>query len=237
MIYFHGDIHGQSEMLVHSLKRWGVGPGDTVVLLGDVGLNFYGPKGRDRRNKAALEKTGIDYLCIHGNHEMRPGTLPSYHAEAWHGGEVYVEEAFPHLRFAKDGEVFDLENHQAIVLGGAYSVDKFYRLERGIPWFADEQPSDEIKAAAEDRLDSLGWKVDLVLSHTCPAKYIPVECFLPFVDQSTVDRSTENWLDGIENRLDYKQWFCGHWHIDKHIDRLHFLFQTLDGLYQYESED
>lgn len=117
-----------------------------------------------------------------------------------------------------------LNDHQAIVIGGAYSVDKFYRLERGVPWLSDEQPSAEIKAAVENRLDFLGWKVDLVLSHTCPTKYIPVECFLPFVDQSTVDRSTEDWLDGIEDRLDYKQWFCGHWHIDKRIDRLHFLF-------------
>jgi len=72
--------------------------------------------------------------------------------------------------------------------------------------------------------------VDLVLSHTCPAKYIPHEAMMPFVDQSTVDRSTEDWLDGIEDRLQYDAWYCGHWHINKHIDRMHFLFHELAWL-------
>ena len=34
-----------------------------------------------------------------------------------------MEDDFPNLLFAKDGEIFDLEGHKAIVLGGAYSVD------------------------------------------------------------------------------------------------------------------
>ena len=143
---------------------------------------------------------------------------------------MYIEDAYPHLYFAKDGEVFDLEGRKAIVLGGAYSVDKPYRLMRGWSWFEDEQPSDEIKADAQRRLDELDWKVDLVLSHTCPAKYIPHEAMMPFVDQSTVDRSTEDWLDGIEDRLQYDAWYCGHWHINKRIDRMHFLFHELAWL-------
>ena len=28
----------------------------------------------------------------------------------------------------------------------------------------------------------------------------------------------------IEQKLDYKAWYCGHWHINKRIDRMHFLF-------------
>ena len=35
------------------------------------------------------------------------------------------------------------------------------------------------------------WQVDVVFSHTCPLKYEPVEVFLPGIDQSTVDKSTE----------------------------------------------
>ena len=41
------------------------------------------------------------------------------------------------------------------------------------------------------------WKVDVVLSHTTPLKYEPVEVFLPQIDQSQVDKSTEIWLDSI----------------------------------------
>ena len=74
-----------------------------------------------------------------------------------------------------------------------------------------------------------------MLSHTFPAKYTPVENSLPNVDQSTVDRSTEVWFDTIENRPTYKVWYCGHWHIDKHIDRVPFLYHTLEQIHQGES--
>ena len=99
-----------------------------------------------------------------------------------------------------------------------------------MPWFADEQPSAEIKAAVEARLEREGWQIDAVFSHTCPYKYRPTEMFLPGVDQSGVDSSTEEWLDRIEDRLDYKRWYCGHWHTDKAIDKLRFLFHVVEPL-------
>lgn len=42
----------------------------------------------------------------------------------------------------------------------------------------------------------------------------PRHAFLPGLDQSLVDKSTEQWLDSIERRLRYERWFCGHYHID-----------------------
>ena len=230
MIYLFGDIHGDADELLYYLRQSSIKPGDTLVLLGDVGLNYRLHHHKDELSKAQLEKTGIHFLCIHGNHERRPATIPTYHLTEWRGGKAYIEDAYPHLYFAKDGEVFDLEGRKAIVLGGAYSIDKPYRLMRGWSWFEDEQPSVEIKADVKRRLDELDWKVDLVLSHTCPAKYIPREAMMSFVDQSTVDRSTEDWLDGIEDRLRYDAWYCGHWHINKRIDRMHFLFHELAWL-------
>ena len=52
---------------------------------------------------------------------------------------------------------------------------------------------------------------------------MPTEAFMPGLDQSLVDHGTEEWLDGLESKLDYDARYCGHWHIDKHIDRLHFM--------------
>ena len=143
---------------------------------------------------------------------------------------MFVENAYPNILFAKDGEVYDLGGISAIVIGGAYSVDKWYRLERGAKWFPDEQPSDEVKARVEAKLDELDWKVDVVLSHTCPFGYEPTEAFLPGIDQSMVDTSTEVWLDRIERRLDYRKWYCGHWHIEKSIDRMRFMFNEFEPL-------
>ena len=179
--------------------------------------------------KKVLTAVKPTMLCIHGNHEIRPASLPSYRTKQWNGGTVWVEEAFPRLLFAMDGEIFDLEGLRHLVIGGAYSVDKFYRLARGYGWWPDEQPSQEIKDKVIQTLCSCGWQVDTVLSHTCPYQYEPQEAFLPMIDQSTVDDSTEKWLEEIEQKLRYDHWFCGHWHIDKRVDRMHFLFHSVEA--------
>lgn len=89
----------------------------------------------------------------------------------------------------------------------------------------------------ESALDAVNQQIDIVLSHTCPGRYIPTEAFLTGLDQSTVDRSTEDWLGTIEEKLSYDQWYCGHWHIDKRIDRMHFLFISMECLPSGENED
>jgi hypothetical protein len=43
-----------------------------------------------------------------------------------------------------------------------------------------------------------------VYSHTTPLKYEPREFFLNFIEQDSVGKSTEIWLYGIEERLEYK---------------------------------
>lgn len=149
MIFITGDIHGETMRISNMIERYEITPDDTIVILGDVGMNYYGNKHGDRHRKKKLNKHGVKILCIHGNHEMRPETLITYNEEQWNGGTVYVEEEFPNLLFAKDGEVYDLEGCNAIAIGGAYSVDKWHRLLCDLQWFADEQPSDEIKAKVE----------------------------------------------------------------------------------------
>ncbi len=114
---------------------------------------------------------------------------------------MYYEEEFPGLLFARDEELFDFNGKKTIVIGGAYSIDEMVRLTYGYGRRADKQPSEEIKEYAEQQLDGLG--IDVVLSHTAPLKYEPVEVFLPGINQSAVDKSTEIRLDTIEDRLNY----------------------------------
>ncbi len=228
MIYYTGDIHGDIHILTGFIQQHQLTEQDVIVVLGDAGLNYYGNDSGDKKRKYQLNRHGVTIFCIHGNHEMRPQTIPSYQEREWRGGTVYAECDFPNILFAKDGEIYDLDGCKSIVIGGAYSVDKFYRLMRGAAWFPDEQPSPETKNQVETVLDKINWQVDQVLSHTCPTKYTPTEMFLPQVDQSTVDHSTEEWLDTIEDRLTYRRWFCGHWHVNKHIDKMHFLFHNFE---------
>lgn len=230
MIYITGDIHGEVFRVAKAVEKFNIGSEDIIVLLGDVGMNYYGNNRGDKHRKKRMNKLGVPIFCIHGNHEMRPGTISSYREMEWHGGTVYVEDDYPNLLFSKDGDAYDLDGQKVIVIGGAYSVDKWHRLQCGLSWFPDEQPSEAIKASVEQKLGELNWKVDAVLTHTCPERYIPREAFLSSVNQSTVDNNTEQWLDTIVERLDYRAWFCGHWHINKRIDKMHFLFDGFELL-------
>ena len=228
MIYLTGDIHGNPTQVELFCSKMQLTEKDTIIMLGDVGLNYYGGK-RDRLPKRILSSLPVTFLCIHGNHENRPQNIPEYKPTIWNGGRVLVDEEHPNILFAEDGEIYDLDGKKALAIGGAYRVDKFYRLQRGFGWWADEQPSELTKRKVEGVVNECK-DIDIILSHTCPKKYIPTEMFLPMIDQSSVDNSTEEWLDTIEDTVDYKAWYCGHWHTDKRIDKMHFLFTTFENL-------
>ena len=226
MIYITGDTHGDFSRIERFCDMVRPDVSDTMIILGDAGFNYYGGE-RDRNTKLAMSRLPITIFSIHGNHEARPETIPSYHAIDWRGGKVYIEDDYPNLLFAMDGEVYDLDGTRTIVIGGAYSVDKRYRQTMGWNWWADEQPSAETKARVERVLAARDWKIDAVLSHTVPLKYEPVEAFMSCIDQSKVDKTTEIWLDGIEDRLTYKRWYAGHYHTEKSIDRMTLMFESI----------
>ena len=225
MTIITGDTHSDFRHVESMCVLAGTTKDDLLIILGDVGVNYYGGK-KEMQFKHLLSKLPITMLCIHGNHERRPETLGTYQQVQWRGGEVFVEPDFPNLLFAKDGEIYEIDNKKCIVIGGAYSVDKEYRLSKNWGWWADEQPSEEIKRYVENRLDKENWCVDVVLTHTAPLKYEPREMFLDFIDDSKVDKTTEIWLDSIENRLQYNQWFCGHYHTNKVVDKVRFLYNN-----------
>ena len=62
----------------------------------------------------------------------------------------------------------------------------------------------------------------------CGGELVPLEVFMSGVDQSKVDKTTEIWLDIIEDKLSYKKWYCGHYHTEKKIDNLEIMFENFD---------
>ena len=68
----------------------------------------------------------------------------------------------------------------------------------------------------------------MVLSHTVPYDYRPVDLFLSMIDQSTVDESTELWLGEIEKKLDYKWWYAGHYHTSRVRDKFQIMFEDIE---------
>ena len=223
MIFITGDTHGEFYRLSH-LKQT---DDDMIIILGDAGINYY-LNGKDQKLKEFISLYKIKLFCIQGNHEERPEKIKTYKTRKFHNGIVYYEEDYPNILFAKDGEIYNFNNHKVLVIGGAYSVDKHFRKAYGYNWYESEQPSEKTKNKIVRVLKDLDNKIDIILSHTCPYKYLPREMFLEGVDQSTVDNSTEYFLDKIEETTDYNLWYCGHYHTDKEIDKLIFMFHKIE---------
>ena len=229
MIYITGDTHRDFARVRDFCEENGTTYDDTLIILGDAGINLYLDY-QDTALKEELREYPITMFMIHGNHEERPSEIDTYQEKIWQGGVVYYEEDYPNLLFAKDGEIYDFDGAKAIVIGGAYSIDKYYRLRNNLPWFENEQPSEEIMDYVERQLDNADWRVDYVFSHTAPKQYEPTWAFAPEVSQELVDKTTEEWLDTIERRLDYDYWYCGHYHVESQEGPIRIMFTNFDEL-------
>lgn len=220
-----GDIHG-------NLERFTTLPYDTskraetaIILLGDAGFNYYGrhksgkvyPNNKDLKMKEDAEVLGYTFYCVRGNHEFRPEHLPNIILEYDENvqGEVYYEPKYPHIKYFKNWGKYQIGEWKTAVIGGAYSVDKFYRLGRHWQWFDDEQlsPQEQTDCKTELAYDSY----DLILTHTCPISWQPTDLFIPTLDQSTVDSSTEKFLEDMRSYLDFNIWLFGHYHQDRYV--------------------
>lgn len=215
MFFITGDTHREFYRL-HDIEK-----NNMLIILGDAGINYYLDE-RDNKLKEQLNSYNIKLFCVQGNHEERPENISTYKEIDMFGGKVFIEEEYPNLIFAKNSELYDIDNKKVLVIGGAYSVDKNYRIIYGYPWFKDEQLSKEEMNNILNKYK--GQHIDIVLSHTCPLKYEPTEVFMKCIDQSDVDKSMEKFLDRVEESINYDKWYCGHYHTEKQIDKLEFMF-------------
>lgn len=225
-IYIMGDIHGDYKpirSLYYYLKsgydKHDVPDGsDWIIFLGDFGGNYFFNY-RDDAFKKALGKFPFKYFVIRGNHEKRPSNCCSQYPSEWsHDPDVfdnwgYVEKEYPYITYARDcPAAYIINGHKTLVLPGAYSVDKYYRLANGWSWFKDEQLTEGEMKIGLSLIKLIGGECDLVLSHTCPIMYEPTDLFLSSIDQNMVDKTMERYLGQVEYELKYKLWCWGHFH-------------------------
>lgn len=252
-VFITGDRHGNFDDIFLFCKKFKTTKNDILIILGDAGINYNVDNNPDyiismdgtipnvphyfnttssKELKRKLANLPITLFCIHGNHEARPESVLGYQAKLWSGGVVYFETEFNNILFAKDGEIFSILNKKFLVIGGAYSIDKSYRIAKynmgwkQYKWFSDEQITEKVKAEILYMIEDIV-RVDVVLTHTCPKKYEPTEAFLQGLNQDDVDKSTEEFLNIIEEKLLYDSWYCGHYHTEKKVDKIEFLFESI----------
>ena len=123
MIFITGDTHGDFTRIEQFCVRFTPTREDTMIILGDVGFNYY--------------------------------------------GKVYIEDRYPNLLFAVDGEVYDLDGKKSIVIGGAYQnldgeAKKAYKYYEYSNPAGNHAIMQEFKQAVMDRITAnnrnLSWK-------------------------------------------------------------------------------
>lgn len=215
LVYFMGDIHGDAAPVQKLIER--APAPQYLVLLGDAGCNFFFNK-KDKKFKDDLSELPITYFVVRGNHEQRPSILSqenpfNWHLERFFDELVFVENDYPNIKYAMDYvNVYNILGYKTLVIPGAYSTDKWYRLAQHWTWFPREQLTAEEMVDGLQLIKENNNQFDLVLSHTCPKKYEPTDLFSSYVDQKSVDRSMEDYMDQIEIKLNYKLWMFGHFH-------------------------
>lgn len=249
-----GDSHGLKNLIdrIEDAKAGGYCPEETAfIVLGDLGANFY-LNDTDRKWKEKLEETGFYVYAVRGNHEARPQSLPDMEI-IWDKevqGAVYVENSFRHIHYFTDYGDYIINGFNCLVIGGAYSVDKYYRLagrnentKSWTGWFKDEQLTELERTKCKNFLQTYQNHYDFVFTHTCPMSWVPTDLFMPIVDQSTVDNTMEEFLEEIKNNYVNKDavWLFGHYHADRlerpKVQQMYHTVEQLDDIYNRWQKD
>ena len=144
----------------------------------------------------------------------------------------------PKIGLTKFGAAYIINGYLCLVIGGAYSVDKYYRIARRpnsnwTGWFAEEQLNDTERATAANLCKNKSY--DFVLSHTCPISWEPRDLFLSTTDQSSVDKTMELWMEDIKLSFSWNIWLFGHYHADRlerpHIEQLYKVIENIDDIW------
>ncbi len=229
-----GDLHGNDVFTCQYLYPTARGLGcQAIVQVGDFGYWEHTPDGvefLDAVNRSA-EDADIPMYWLRGNHDNAALLMARY------GGDRDGEGFIPvraRLRYIPDGHVWTWAGVRMRAFGGAYSIDKRWRLDleakryrqaaakedarrragrqpkpipstAGTLWFPEEELSDR----AYERLlaEDVG-RVDVMFSHDKPASADPG---IPLKDEPECRRN-QQWLQRALTHHQPRLWLHGHLH-------------------------
>lgn len=211
-LYVCGDIHGGIDLHKLTTKMFPEGKAltkdDYVVICGDCGVVWDNSKS-DFYLQDWFDDKPWTTLFVDGNHENHDA-LDDMPVEEWNGGKVHrISDSILHLM---RGQVFEIDGRKLFTMGGASSHDKIYRKE-GISWWAKELPSDDEYQEAAINLAKNDNCVDYIFTHCAPDRMQTRISHWYEKDKLT------NFLQVIDDTVEYKKWFFGHYHIDAEYDK------------------
>ena len=218
-IYVMGDIHGELHEAYTKDIRHGC-----IILAGDCGFGFHNIKYYTecmyRKAVRWLERNDNIIICVRGNHDD-----PKYYEE-----QLFKKER---MMCVSDYTIIKGYHHTILCIGGAVSIDRTYRIDlQSIRpdgpqyWWKGEEPVLNPEKIKE--ITDAGYRIDTVVSHTCPNFCYPVHKGLTnptmehwlLVDRTlksdlVKERSTMTEIYHLlvdEYKHPLKRWLYGHFH-------------------------
>ena len=229
-----GDIHLPIDIHKLSMKKWKeqkeLNENDVLINVGDFGGIWYNeghPK--YKKDKYWLDWIGskrYTFAFLDGNHENHDllNELPIINK--WGGKVGVIKTKNKDIFYLKRGEVYTINNKTYFVMGGASSNDQGNRVE-GKNWWAGETLSEADIKNAHDNLKKHNYKVDVILSHTCPRVFanelvqMASSKSIYSIGNDYMDRAMSKFedptpliLQEFYLKVEFNQWHFGHWHLD-----------------------
>lgn len=237
-IYITGDCHGDYRRFNTQIfpEQKEMTKNDYVIVCGDFGLWSESKEQLWWRNW--LDAKPFTTLWVDGNHENYD-LLQQYPVEEWCGGKIH--RITPSIIHLMRGQVFQIDGCRIFTFGGAQSHDiqggvldpddpdfheKKKELDRGylpyrinhVSWWAEELPSEEEYQEGLRNIKTCGGEVDFVVSHCVSTTAQAILSHGTY----KADALTDYFMQ-VEQMLQFKKWFCGHYHDNQNIDEKHLL--------------
>lgn len=224
-VYLVGDTHGLTDINkvteyfdVDSLTEDCSKEKDYLIILGDCGALLDGGE-NDKEVQHILNSLPVTVLFVDGNHENFD-LLNEYPECEWHGGKVHmISDSIYHLM---RGQVFEIDGNTFFTFGGGNSVDKAWRTP-GISWWVEEMPSYYEYEEGFRNLEKVNWKVDYIITHTCPREII----YLLVNYYKDGEEELQQYLQRVADKVEFEGWYFGHFHIDEDMDKFHCLWDEI----------
>jgi len=208
---------------------------DFVIICGDFGL--WHNDGTERNHLKWLNDKPWTTVWVDGNHENYDRIYSNeFPIVDFHGGKAHkIRDNIYHLM---RGYVFDFCGKKFFSFGGASSHDiqdgildpcdfedskefartyakmyaegKFFRVNH-LSWWKEELPSQEEMERGKHILAQHDYKVDYVITHCLPQQIASIAGY------RNPDTATIYFNSLLEDGIDFKEWFCGHYHRNDRI--------------------
>lgn len=197
-ILLAGDTHGNRGHVKYLFDQAVRFSCDRIVQLGDFG---YWPHANDFDEYVARlsKQSEIPFYWLDGNHENFD--ILEREADMDSARPVQMENG---LWYLPRGCTWEWEGVRYMAFGGAYSIDKEWRME-GVSWWPQELPTVAQQSRALDR-----GSVDILLTHDAPDGICPI--ITPGYKGDEISSVNRRWISALVDAVQPKILVHGHMH-------------------------